>query len=308
MLFRSRVTRSARPWWREDGAWLDEIVWLDYGTDPASEVAAFEAGEVDLNYQTTADFVETMDGLGLVRSEKVTANTICARMNVSRPPYDDRRVRIAMQRAVDNAVVLALGYGGRGATADNHHVGPMHPDYADIGAPEADPTEAMRLLREAGHVETEFELISIDDDWRRNTTDAIAAQLRDAGINLKRTIIPASAFWNNWTTYPFSTTNWTMRPLGVQVLALAYRSGEAWNETGFTDTEFDTTLSRALATPSAEDRRPIMAVLERILQDSGVIIQPYWRSIFAHASARVRGYDLHQAFEQHLWDVWLAEG
>ena len=50
--------------------------------------------------------------------------------------------------------------------------------------------QAKALLAEAGHTDTEFEIISIDDDWRRNTTDATAAQMRDAGINVKRKVIP----------------------------------------------------------------------------------------------------------------------
>ena len=99
--------------------------------------------------------------------------------------------------------------------------------------------EAKKLLEEAGQTDHEFELISVDDDWQRATADAIAAQMRDAGMNVKRTIIPGATFWNDWTKYPFSTTNWNARPLGVQVLALAYRSGEAWNEAGWTNPEFD---------------------------------------------------------------------
>jgi peptide/nickel transport system substrate-binding protein len=40
-----------------------------------------------------------------------------------------------------------------------------------------------------------------------------------------------------------------MRPLGVQVLNLAYRSGVAWNETGFSNPEFDALLDRPTASP-----------------------------------------------------------
>ena len=40
----------------------------------------------------------------------------------------------------------------------------------------------------------EHELISIDDDWRKNTTDAVAAQLRDAGFNVKRQSFPDRPF------------------------------------------------------------------------------------------------------------------
>ena len=79
----------------------------------------------------------------------------------------------------------------------------------------------------------------------RDLAARIAAQLRDAGIPVKRTILPGSTFWNDWTKYPFSSTNWNHRPLGVQIWALAYRSGEAWNEFGWSNPEFDAILTEA---------------------------------------------------------------
>lgn len=292
-------------WWKGD-VMLDGVEWTDYGTDPAAEVAAYEAGDVNLNYQTTSDFVEIMDGLDLVKHEVITAATVVARMNVNNKPYDNQSVRQAMLLAVDNAKVLEIGYGGLGKVAENHHVGTFHPEYFKLPAVKRDPKKAMAMLKKAGVADQEFELISIDDDWLRNTTDAIAAQLRDAGIKVKRTIIPGSSFWNDWTKYPFSTTNWNPRPLGVQVLALAYRTGEAWNESAYSNPEFDKKLEEALGTADVEKRRAMMESIEKILQDSGVIIQPYWRGVYAHTTANVKGYERHQAFEMHLDKVWLA--
>jgi peptide/nickel transport system substrate-binding protein len=303
----ARVVRAERPWWGGE-VLLDEIVWRDFGADPAAEAAAFEAGEIDVNYQTTIDFLPILDKLGLSRREVVTANTICARMNVAHPPYDDARVRRAVQLSVDNATVLQLGYGGQGRVAENHHVGPMHPAYAELPPLRRDAKAARALLAEAGREGATFELISIDDDWRRNVADAVAVQMLDAGLTVTRKLLPGSEFWNNWMTYPFSVTNWNMRPLGVQVLALAYRSGASWNETGHANPAFDAALDRALATPDVEARRVIMAELEKMLQDSGVIVQPFWSAIFAHAAPRVRGFAVHQAFEQHFEGVWVDAG
>jgi peptide/nickel transport system substrate-binding protein len=303
---KASVKRRESGWWGGQ-AYVDAIEWTDYGTDPAAEVAAFEAEEVDLNYQTTADFVDIMDGLGLNKSDVVTAATIVARMNVKNKPYDDKRVRNAMQLACDNQKVLDLGYGGLGTQAENFHVCEIHPEYFKLPPIKRDPAKAMALLKEAGQEDFEHELISIDDDWRRNTTDAVAAQLRDAGIKVKRTIIPGSSFWNDWTKYPFSTTNWNMRPLGVQVLALAYRTGEAWNECGYSNPEFDKKLNAALAVPDADKRRVLMEDIEKILQDSGIIIQPYWRSLYCHMNDRVKGHTMHQTFEMHFDKVWLEQ-
>ena len=45
--------------------------------------------------------------------------------------------------AVNNDVVLELGYGSRGVPAENHHVAPVHPAYAELPPIKHDPEEAM---------------------------------------------------------------------------------------------------------------------------------------------------------------------
>ncbi|MEM8871440.1 MAG: ABC transporter substrate-binding protein, partial [Pseudomonadota bacterium] len=302
------VSRTETPWWGEAAGlplYLDGVEFIDYGTDPSAEVAAYESDEIDTAYQTTADYVDILDSIDLVKSEVVTAATICVRMNAGQPPFDNKDVRNAIQLACDNETVMDLGINGLGQPAENHHVGPMHPEYAEIPKIERDTAKALELLTAAGHADTEFELISIDDDWRRNTTDAVAAQLRDAGINVKRTIMPGTTFWNNWTGYPFSSTNWNQRPLGIQVLDLAYRSGAAWNESAHTNSEFDTLLDQAKGIADADERREIMAELQSMLQDSGAMIQPYWRSLYCHSNERVQGRRMHPTFEMHFNEIWL---
>ena len=297
---------------RENGQWwggealLDRVEFRDYGSDPAAMLSAFESGEIHVNDESPADRLALFDSLDLERKEKETAQTIVARMNVTAEPYHDRRVRRAMQLAVDNNVVMQLGIDGNGLVGEDHHVGPMHPEYAKLPAPETDQEQALALLTQAGVAETEFELISSDGDWQRTTMDAVGAMLRQAGLSVNRTVVPGATFWNNWTKYPFSVTDWGGRPLGVQVLALAYRSGGAWNETGFSDPEFDAKLDEALALYDPDARREIMAELEAILRESGVIIQPFWRKMYLHHVAELRGYARHQAREMHLERVWLA--
>lgn len=298
------VRNADHTWWNEgNGAWLDRIEFIDYGTDPAAWVAATEADEVDMTYSVEGEFIDLISSLdGWNENEVVTMATIVIRPNQlaeidGKMPYADVRVRKAISMAVDNNVLLELGYDNRGVTAQNHHVGPAHPEFADIGAPTYDPAGAMALLKEAGMADFEMEIHSIDDAWRKNTTDAVAAQLRDAGFNVKRTILPGSTFWNDWVKYPFSSTNWNHRPLGVQIWALAYRSGEAWNEFGYANPEFDAILEQALATADVEQRRALMAKGEKILQDDAVTIQPYWRSLYNHTREGLEGGDHHISFE-----------
>ncbi len=294
-------------WWGTDvygGPYLDRIEYVDYGTDPAAWLAAVESGEVDFLHESVGEFIQIMDDIGLVKSEVVTAATIVIRPNQlaevdGMRPYADKRVRQALQMAVNNAVCLELGYSNLGVPAENHHVAPVHPEYAELPPQQHDPADAKALMDEAGMGDFEHELMSIDDDWRKNTTDAVAAQLRDAGINVRRTILPGSTFWNDWTKYPFSSTNWNHRPLGVQIHALAYRSGAAWNEFGWENAEFDALLDEALSLADADARREVMAKVEALIQEEGVTIQPYWRSIYRHMREGLVGTEQHISFEHH---------
>ena len=298
------VRNKGHEWWNKgNGAYLDRVEYIDYGTDPAAFVAAAEAEEIDMLYETTGEFVGVFDDLGTWgKSEAVTAATIVIRANQEaevdgKKPYADVRVRRALAMAVDNAVCLELGYAGLGTPAENHHVCPIHPEYAKLPPQKVDGAAAKALMEEAGMGDYEHELISIDDNWRKDTTDAVAAQLRDAGIKVKRTILPGSTFWNDWAKYPFSSTNWNMRPLGVQVLGLAYRSGEAWNEAAFNNEEFDTLLAKANGIANADERRVVMERIEQIMQEEGVVIQPYWRSLYRHAKKSLVGAEMHPTFE-----------
>ncbi|WP_054310231.1 ABC transporter substrate-binding protein [Mesorhizobium sp. 1M-11] len=293
-------------WWGGE-AFLDGVEFIDYGTDPSAMASAFESGEVQANYETTGDFVSVLDDMRLVRSEAITAGTIVARINLANKPYDDPRVRNALQLAVDNDAVLKLGYGGRGTPAENHHVCPIHPEYAKLPPIGRDLDRAKTLMAEAGQLDFGHEIVTVDEEWEKNTGDAIAAQLREAGFKVKRTVLPGSTYWNDWTKFPYSLTNWAMRPLGVQVLSLAYKSGGAWNETAFADKVFDARLTEALAIPDPDKRRAVMADIEAILQSSGIIIQPFWRSLFNHTAPQVKGMEMHPTFCMFLETVWLDD-
>lgn len=298
--------RENGTWWNGD-VYLDGVEFIDYGTDPAAMVSAFEAGEVHTNHETSADYVAILEGIGLTTSEVATASTIVARTNVDNAPYDDERVRRALQLAVDNATVLALGYGNAGVPAENHHVSPIHPDYAEIEKVERNIEEAKRLMEEAGQMDYEHDLITVDEDWHRNTGDAIAAQLREAGFKVNRTVLPGSTFWNDWTKYPYSMTNWNMRPLGIQVVSIAYRTGEAWNEAAYSDPELDAKINEALTIADHDERKTVMAEIEQMILDAGIIIQPYWRSLYNHSVSAVKNHGMHPTFEHDFGKVWLDE-
>lgn len=309
------VRNEGFDWWGYEagkGGYIDRIEFIDYGTNPAAFLAAYEADEIDMNWESVGEFVDIFDGIGLVRSEIPSGFTIVIRPNQlaedenGNKIYGDKRVRQALAMAVDNEVCLELGMSGYGIPADNCHVGPMHPEYnSAVTRIPYDPAGAKALMDEAGMGDFVHEVQSIDDDWRRNTTAAVVAQLNDAGIQATHTVLPGSTFWNDWTKYAFSSTNWNHRPLGTQVLALAYKSGVAWNESGFANEEFDALLAEANSIADVDKRREVMAKLQAIMIDEGVTIQPYWRTAMRHHRENMVGVEKHIADLPQLYKFGL---
>ncbi|MCQ0093349.1 ABC transporter substrate-binding protein [Roseovarius sp. M141] len=298
------VRNDAHAWWNAgNGAWMERIEFIDTGTDPAVAYRAALAGEIDMTHTVEGSYIDVFDQLEGWRAHTIrTASTVTIRANQlaeinGRRPYADLRVRRALQLAMSNEILLELGHGNRGEVAQNVHVSSLQPAYAPMPAPEYDPVRARQLMDQAGMLDFEHELISIDDSWRRNTADTAAALMIDAGLRVRRTILPGTRYWARWNKFPFSTTDWGHRPLAVQTYALAYRSGEPWNEFGWSNPEFDALLQEALATLDIEARRSIMARLETLVRDDAVTVQPYWRTLSNHSRDGLRGGGHHIAFE-----------
>ena len=277
------VRNEGHDWWGYavgKGAFIDRFEFVDYGTDPSLHLAAAEADEVDVIWEVDGDYLQMFEAIGWTRTAVASGATIVIRTNQqTEPVYTDKRVRQAIAMAVDNNICLELGIAGSGVGANNHHAGSMHPEFdPSVGRLPFNPEKAKSLMEEAGVADFEHKLTSIDDDWRRNTTDAVAAQLRDAGIKVKREVLPGATFWNDWTKYAFSSTNWNHRPLATQIWGLAYRSGEAWNEFGWSNPEFDALLAQANSLADADERRKVAGKCQALIAEEGVTIQPYFRT------------------------------
>lgn len=307
----SIVRNEGFEWWgyaAGKGGHVDRIEFIDYGSDPATHMAGFESEEFDLNWESIGEFVDLYDALGLVKSQVASGSTIVVRPNQDHAPYDNKMVRQALAMAVDNEVLNELGNAGLGVAADNCHVGPIHPEHdPSVTRMPYNPAKAKELMDASGHGDFEHELRSLESGFWKDTCDAVAAQLRDAGIKVKRTLMPGSTFWNDWAKFPYSATNWNHRPLGTQVLGLAYRSGEAWNEFAWNNAEFDALLAEANSLANADERRVVMGKIQALIIEEGVTCQPYWRYVQRHHVEGLVGCDMHIAYLPQIYKWgWAA--
>ena len=292
---RKQVLKARKEGYWGGGPHLDQIEFIDLGDDPAAAVSALASKQVDGLYGADIVQLEALQKIPHVQMYQVaTAYTATARMQPVKP-FDDKRVRQAMRYAIDSNAVLQIAHRGLGQAGEHHHVSAVHPEYAKLAPLSRDVARAKKLLAEAGYPNgIDVEIICRPQPaWELLAVQTMVEQWKEAGIRVKINVMPSTQYWEVWTKVPFGFPTWAHRPLGIMSLALAYRSGGPWNESKYSNAEFDRLLSQAEGTLDVASRREIMARLEAILQDDGPIVQPVWRSIFTFLDKRVQGFRPH---------------
>src|SRR5690606_40726646 len=79
------------------------------------------------------------------------------------------------------------------------------------------------------------------------------------------------------------------------------------NETAYSNPDLDKLIDQALTIGDDKKRSEVMKDIEQIIQDSGIIIQPYWRNLYNHSVEAVKNHGMHPMFEIELAKVWLDE-
>ncbi len=287
---------KARPDYWGDGPYLDELQFIDLGDDPSAAIGAVASQQVHGIYEGDVSQLDVFKAMPhLIIHEALTAQTGVARVQVDREEFSDPRIRKAMRLAVDTPRCLELAHRGLGAPGEHHHVCPVHPDYKKLTFMERDVEAAKALLAEAGHADGISAEIAAKKDpaWEIQAVQAMVEQWKEAGINVNINLLPNAQFWEVWDKVPFGFTSWTHRPLGFMVLSLAYRSGVPWNESHYSNAEFDALLTKAEGTLDVDERREIVGQLETIMQEEGPMVQPLWRSLYTVYDKRVKGFKLH---------------
>ncbi len=291
---RRQVYKPNKNYWGS-GPHVDEWQNIDLGDDSAAALSAMASKQVDGLYLGEVAQIDSMKQLAHVQMYDVgTAYTAVARFHAVKP-FDDKRVRQAMRYAIDPAEVLKISYRGLGLPGEHHHVCTVHPEYAKLAPFARDVAKAKKLLADAGYADgIDVEIAARPQpDWELVAVQTMVEQWKEAGIRVKINVMPSTQYWDVWTKVPFGFTTWAHRPLGVMTLGLAYRTGVPWNESAFSNPEFDKLLAQAEGLLEVDRRREVMAKLEAIMQDDGHIVQPVWRSLFTFMNKRVKGFKMH---------------
>lgn len=163
--------------------------------EASTRVSELLSGEVDIIRAVPSEFVDTLAQIpGIQVKSAPGTRPMWAQLNVAQPPFDDVRVRRALNHAIDKELIINEIYGGRAVAIP----GPLSPFNNFVNKSlvpySYDPDLALSLLGEAGFSDTDEDGIldkngqpfsfTIDTiEAYRELSEAVASQLRGLGIN-----------------------------------------------------------------------------------------------------------------------------
>jgi ABC-type transport system substrate-binding protein len=306
-----RIVLARNPRYRVAGRpYLDGVV-QQLGVTPELSWLMFESGELDVSGIPPADFPAVMrDPAQAALTVHATAlETMFVGLNCGMPPLDDRRVRQALNYAVNKRDVIAL-LNGRGIPARGI-VPPNMPGYhvALEGYPFA-PEKARALLAEAGLAAgfaTEFWTQGTDTDMK--IAQKLQQDLAKVGVRLDIKNVAWSSFLDairQPKTVPVFDLGWSADfPDPSNFLDVLFHSGGANNHSFYADPEVDRLLEAARTVMDQTARFRLDAEAEhRIVADAPVILLYHPITYVIH-DPRVHGYVLHPFLPSRVTDVWL---
>ncbi|MER6978413.1 ABC transporter substrate-binding protein [Streptomyces carpinensis] len=275
---------------------LDAIAFYSVA-DMSARSNALLAGQVDLLSQTNLDFatarvVAASDRATVARVKN--AQWYVLPMLTTEKPFTDVRVRQAMKLAYDPEHVVKVALQGAGSAGWDNPVPPSDPVYISAH-PAHDPDKARYLLKQAGQEGLAVDLYtSAYDPLFTPMALAYRDSARRAGIRVRVKTASADSYYTQvWMKKPLMATYWfTGRPVD-QLFTQIFRSGSSYNETAWSDKDFDALLDRARRETDDTRRHGLYGEAQTMVIDRGGAMTPMFADRLVGISRQVRGYDEH---------------
>jgi peptide/nickel transport system substrate-binding protein len=215
------------------------------------KIAALEAGDIDVLWDLPLEQVKQLNAQASLRVDSVaTASWDAAIMNNLIPPFNDPRVRLAFQTAVNKADVVELTLFGQGAPTISP-IPPTHPFYAgELVTPPADPAAARKLLAQAGHtngIRVPI-IVPVGRPVRERLGVTLQQLAKPGGFDLQVQRVPFSSFDAEVSgKAPLYVDGYFARPTIDTSTYPFLHSGGSWNEKlwHYSDPKVDKALEAA---------------------------------------------------------------
>jgi ABC-type transport system substrate-binding protein len=316
----NRIVLRRNPHYFDPGrAHLDAIEMLE-NIPRDTQFQLFERGELDAAEKLAAPdylFVMTEPAWQPYVHRGAGMNVYGSRMNVQVKPFDDRRVRQALNYALDRRHTARLL---NGTTVLSHGILPpgMLGRDPELAPYPHDVAKARALLAEAGYPHGfDVEYLTTHDEETEKVAGSLQSDLAEVGVRVHITVTslatlgaaigqptgPAFSFASWVADYPDPTDFFD-----PQFHSRSIRPTSSTNSSFYSNPELDALLDDARAARDPGQRDALYRRAERILYDDAPWIWDYHRMNTEVTQPYVRGYQLHPIWTRDYTSAWLDVG
>ncbi|MQA07847.1 MAG: ABC transporter substrate-binding protein [Pseudonocardiaceae bacterium] len=274
------------------GPYLDAVELRSIVADDA-RANALRGGQVDFVHDLApahARTVEADDQFTVVESRPPDVSGLGVLLNMSRPPFDDVRVRQACKLALDRKAILNTALLGRGIVG-NDLFAPGYPD-SPTAIPQRphDPDRASRLLRAAGASGAKVTLTTAPESAGLvRTCTQIAEQLSALGLPVTIDERPAGGLYADYDAYArlqmAATYSTAMPPLQYYEVS---RAGKNPFSLGWSRSDVDRRISHT-RTLTGQRRHQASTAVHRVLWEEDNVLLPVFKPVLNGQVANLRG-------------------
>jgi peptide/nickel transport system substrate-binding protein len=263
--------------------------------DQSAAVDALRGGRLDLVMRMPTPLYLTLQSEPAITTVNVPTNGFdLVRLRSDREPGSDPRVIQAMKLATDRQAIFETVTLGLGAVGRDSPIGPLFSRYYSeaVPIPPRDPAAAQALLAEAGYADgLNLDLHVPDSGDRPDLAVVLKEQWAEAGINVNVIVEPESVYYGDagWLEVDLGITGWGSRPTPQFYLDVMLVSDAQWNESRFSDEEFDRLATLAGSTLDEQERIDAYQEIQRILIERGPIVIPYFFAQLGAVDSRFSG-------------------
>lgn len=271
---------------------------LIFFADQAAAVDALRGGQVDIAMRMpTPLFVTLQREAGITAVQVPTNGFDLVRLRSDREPGNRPEVIQAFKLATDREAIFETVTLGLGAVGRDSPIGPLFAAYysEETPIPPRDPARARELLAQAGFSDgLTLDFHVPDSGDRPDLAVVLKEQWAEAGIDVNVIVEPESVYYgeNGWLEVDLGVTGWGSRPIPQFYLDVMLVTGAKWNESHFSDAEFDELAAKAGSTLDEAERVAAYRAIQRILIERGPIIVPYFFAALGAIRAGFSGFEL----------------
>lgn len=304
------ITLKRNPdYWNKDTIYLDEVVFRIV-PDPSVRLTNLKAGELD--YVVTLAFkdIAPMRGNASFQLFRTWAGAERLILNNSKPPFNSKPLRQALQLSIDRAGLDRSVFFGSGVIG----YGPVHPPGSWAFDPnwkpfERDLTQARTKLKEGGMPDGFQFSIKVSDPIYQQIAQIYQATFGEIGVKVTIETVDSAKRVADQTSlnYEASLSTWQTTPDPSPALYTPYFSTGSGNYLKYSNPQVDDLLTKAIGTYDRTQRRAFYRQVDQILADDAPCPIPYHRARIDAASTKVKGIQDRADPQFEVRNVWLSK-